>query len=645
MKHPALSLTVLFLPYLLCACQSPGARKRAPNRAPLVAEVASLCSKKQSEQAIARAEQALQESPWSAKDLQGLLEPLQSLEHPKALLLCLDIASRPPLILQESHRRRFGNWLSKRVQDSDLKNFAKRYDAALAFSLERAREDPEDVLFQRMNERVWPAPDDPGITALALTLRLELELLFKLKDSEVERLAPRLREILEDALRLCQDAPLRAFFIRAYGQLGAKVDELLKDPWRERILAATKEERGLARKECILAAGRLGGAALLERLEDDHDAWLQPALRLQATQALAFQSAETKVQELLQGRLNDWNEEVRRAAFLALLEEPSYPERRSLALRALDENDALAFAAVAVISSGTSTEEAAAVLRRFESAPPKDSIQKIKIFKLLANKGPVEFLPTALTWKLGAVDQYEALYQRAIAEKKIRAVLARCLAEDSERARLFALDKLFRRPPKETGFANEEVVKVAIYTVQRDPGRETVLSALLFLQGHGKSIEARDALYSVIEDHRLPSARLEALRTLSLFPSRESLEGIELAFKDLSPRVRAFAYQESARALHPLALALLFQNLKRYPGDEADLGDALFLLMESLAKTEKAGARFRRAQSQLIAWAQRDEPPVALFALKGLAATSKVAKLPPFEKAHIKELRRLLIIK
>lgn len=640
MKTQSISLIALSL--LLAACQSPGPGGALPDRSALILQL----SRADKEKALTALHDSLRSGPWSAKDRSDAFHKiLRDLKQPRALALTLELCSDPALMLQSKFRKDFSNWLSKRLKPSDIEQFAKRYDSALVVFVTQYREDPKQHLLQRLQsrQRSETTKDPFQRRQLSLQLRLDLELILNLKESELRTLAPELRIIIETALSQSKDEPLRAFLIRSYGRLGSLLPPPQRSSWRTRVLRALDEETGFSRQEAILAAGKLGGPALLERLEETHDAWLQPGLRLQTARALAYQSAEPVVQGLLLSRLSDWNEDVRKVAFKALLSEPQYKERRSLALRAFDENEDIALAGVAVISSGTSPNEALAVMQRFERLPPKDEIQRSRIFALLAKKGPVEFLSTGLSWNVGSFESYEAVYQRAIAEKKVFEVLRRCLARGNNRARLFALSKLFRRPPKETGFEVGESVKVALYTLQSDPDKENVLSAIIFLQRHGGAIEVRDALYEIIEDHRLPSVRLEALRTLSLFPSREKQDALELASKDLSPINRAFCYQELARSAHRLGLVLMFRNLKAYKDDQQALGDAVYLLMETLAANEKAKPRLDLYRAQLQIWGRSPKPEIALFALKGLAALSKSKTLPRFEASKLKELREQLI--
>lgn len=643
MRTQSLGLTALSL--LLCACQSSSPRPQYPDRSQFITELLTTSSPyNQDRIALSKLENSLRSGPWSARDRSTAFNKiLRNYRDPTALFLTLEFCSDPALLLQLEFRKDFSDWLCKRLDRSDIADLAKRYDSALMVFITRYRKDPEQLLLNRLQKRQKPSKDDDRSWQLSLLLRMDLELISVLKEEQLKTLAPDLREILEDSLSQWTEESLRAYLFRTYGRFGALLSESQRKPWRARILRALDEESGFSKQECIQAAGKLGGAQLLERLEDQHDAWFQPALRLQVARALAYQSAQPKAQTMLQSRLEDWNEGVRKVAYETLLAEPQFPARRALALRALDENEDIALAAVAVISSETAPEEARAVMRRFERSPPKDEIQREKIFALLAKKGPVEFLSTGLTWNVGSLESYEAIYQRAVSEQKAFSVLRRCLAKGNGRARLFALLKLFRRPLNETGFDDTERVKIALYTLQSDPERETVLSAIIFLQGHGQAIEVRDALFTVIDDHRLPSARLEASRALSLFPGREKTEALQLASKDLSPVNRAFCYQELARSRHQLALVLLYRNVKAYPEDQRDLGDAIYLLMEGLATDKKAKERVDLYLAQLRIWGRSPNPKLAIFALRGLAAVSKVKTLPAFEAANIGKLRALLL--
>jgi hypothetical protein len=449
------------------------------------------------------------------------------------------------------------------------------------------------------------------------------------------------------ALRTLEHPALRTLSYQLIGRLAKEFPRANLEPWRRYLVDAFQREGPAGFAGLVQAAGMLGGDSLLNELEDMHDAWLRPARRLMAVRALAYQSAKPRVQNLLVNRLDDWNEEVRAETFKILLKQVQTPDRRRIALRALGESEAVACAGVAVIHSGASSTEALAVMRRFENDPPKDPVQKERVFSLLAVHGPVEFLAVAMSWGLGSPGDFEVLYQRAIKENKVFEVLRRCLGQKSKVARRFALSRVFERPGEETGFSQKERRTIALYVLKTDDSRENLIDALFYLRSEMDKPEVRDAHYELVDENGLVSVRLEALRGLMTKVSRESYQALRLGLEDGAAEVRQYCLLRWGEQSHGRGFEILLSQVGANAEDQRVLQDAIYRSVEGLGKERAMKKVYGRCLDRLRRWAHSPDSQRALFALKGLSASQSGQQhgkaLPDFTEANLKALRAILL--
>jgi hypothetical protein len=429
-----------------------------------------------------------------------------------------------------------------------------------------------------------------------------------------------LPETLAGSLPEIQLASLRALIFQLLGELGQKLPAPAQERARLLIVRALSEEEGLALSGAILAAGMIGGQTALAALESIHDAWFQPARRLQVVRALAYQRSQPRARVMLRSRLDDWNQDVREEAFEVLLSSRQTKGRRKLALRALlEESETVVLAGVAVISSAITSHEARALMQRFKDKAPVNAAAAEEIFALLSRHGPVEFLSTAMAWGVGGQGDYEIIYQRAVAERKAFELLRHCMTQ-GPKARRFAYLKLFQRGSEETGFAVEDKVKIALRILDLDSQRENVLNAIHFLRSELESVFVRDALYDALSDHSLPSVRLEAARTLCAYPSRERDDAVERALKDRSKKIRHYCLSQLALRASLSALRILCRQVGAFAEDREAVGQTVCLLVQQMLDDPKKIAAASACQRLLALWAKSRSSDRARFANRGLSA-------------------------